>query len=107
MEMLDSLITLQFFPLAELEVGKHLYWEIGGLRVHGQVFLTSWFVISILLVASFLASKNVQKVPSGIQNLMEYVLEFLRDLTKKSDRGKRVSSLGSLCRYFILIYLCV
>ncbi len=82
MEILNSLTTFSFFPLAELEVGKHLYWEIGGFRVHGQVFLTSWFVIAILLIASFLASKNIQRVPSGIQNLMEYTLEFLRDLTK-------------------------
>ncbi|MEB3177002.1 MAG: F0F1 ATP synthase subunit A, partial [Synechococcus sp.] len=26
-------------PLAELEVGKHLYWQIGNLNIHGQVFL--------------------------------------------------------------------
>ena len=82
MDMLDSLTTLQLFPLAELEVGKHLYWEIGNFRVHGQVFLTSWFVIAILLIASILASKNIQRVPTGAQNLMEYVLEFLRDLAK-------------------------
>ncbi|MEM9768346.1 MAG: F0F1 ATP synthase subunit A, partial [Cyanobacteria bacterium P01_D01_bin.71] len=34
--------------LAELEVGQHFYWEVAGLRIHGQVFLTSWFVIALL-----------------------------------------------------------
>ena len=33
------------FPLAELEVGRHLYWHLGNLKLHGQVFITSWFVI--------------------------------------------------------------
>ncbi|AFZ18985.1 F0F1-type ATP synthase, alpha subunit [Allocoleopsis franciscana PCC 7113] len=82
MEMLDGLSVLNSFPLAELEVGKHLYWHIGNLKVHGQVFITSWVVIAILITASIAASRNIQRIPSGIQNFMEYALEFLRDLAK-------------------------
>ncbi|MBF2022483.1 MAG: F0F1 ATP synthase subunit A [Hydrococcus sp. C42_A2020_068] len=82
MTMLDGLSVLNSLPLAALEVGKHFYWEIGNLKVHGQVFLTSWFVIALLIIASLAATRNVQRIPSGIQNLMEYVLEFLRDLAK-------------------------
>ncbi len=37
------------FPLAELAVGQHLYWQIGNLRIHGQVFMTSWLLIGALL----------------------------------------------------------
>nr|WP_322663285.1 F0F1 ATP synthase subunit A [Dendronalium sp. ChiSLP03b]MDZ8207565.1 F0F1 ATP synthase subunit A [Dendronalium sp. ChiSLP03b] len=70
------------FPLAELEVGHHFYWQLGNLKIHGQVFLTSWFVISILVIASIAATRNAQRIPSGIQNLMEYALEFIRDLAK-------------------------
>ncbi|HIK45830.1 MAG TPA: F0F1 ATP synthase subunit A, partial [Leptolyngbyaceae cyanobacterium M65_K2018_010] len=68
--------------LAELEVGQHLYWQIGNLKLHGQVFLTSWFVIGLLVLMSFLATRNIQRIPSGLQNLMEYALEFIRDLAK-------------------------
>ena len=75
--MLDSLTALNPFLVAELEVGSHLYWEIGGLQVHGQVLLSTWLVIAILLTLSFLASRNVQMVPSGMQNLMEYMLIVL------------------------------
>lgn len=70
------------FTLASLEVGHHFYWQLGPLKVHGQVFLTSWFVIGILVVASLAATRNIQKIPSGIQNFMEYALEFIRDLAK-------------------------
>jgi F-type H+-transporting ATPase subunit a len=80
--MLAGLSILPSLPLASLEVGQHWYWGIGNLKVHGQVFLTSWFVIALLVLASLAATKNIQRIPSGIQNFMEYVLEFLRDLTK-------------------------
>ncbi|NET34532.1 MAG: F0F1 ATP synthase subunit A [Cyanothece sp. SIO1E1] len=80
--MLTFLDTINTFPLAELEVGKHFYWELGSLKLHGQVFLTSWFVIGLLLIASIAATRNIQRVPSGFQNFMEYALEFVRDLTK-------------------------
>ncbi|WP_013325419.1 F0F1 ATP synthase subunit A [Gloeothece verrucosa] len=82
MEMLNDLSVLNSFTLASLEVGKHWYWHIGNLKIHGQVFLTSWFVIGLLLIASVAASSSIKRIPSGIQNLMEYVLEFLRDLAK-------------------------
>ncbi|MEM8806403.1 MAG: F0F1 ATP synthase subunit A [Cyanobacteria bacterium P01_G01_bin.38] len=77
-----SLLHLDVLPLAALEVGHHFYWHLGGLSLHGQVFLTSWFVIALLLLASVLATRNIQRVPQGAQNLMEYVFEFVRDIAK-------------------------
>jgi F-type H+-transporting ATPase subunit a len=82
MEILEGLNTLTSFPLAKLEVGQHLYWKIGNIEVHGQVLLTSWFVIGLLMIASILATRNIQRVPRGFQNFMEYALEFLRNLAK-------------------------
>jgi F-type H+-transporting ATPase subunit a len=82
MAMLDVLNTFNRFPLAELEVGQQLYWQLGNLKVHGQVFLTSWFVIAVLVIAALLGSSKIQRIPSGMQNLMEYALEFIRDLAK-------------------------
>lgn len=82
MQMLSFLDSFTVFPLAELEVGKHFYWEIGSLKLHGQVFITSWIVIAILLIASILATRNIQRVPQGIQNVMEFALEFVRDIAK-------------------------
>ncbi|WP_416676749.1 F0F1 ATP synthase subunit A [Egbenema bharatensis] len=79
--MLNVLNVPHLF-LAELEVGKQFYWHVGNLELHGQVFLTSWFVIGLLVVASILATRNIQMVPAGFQNLMEYALEFVRDLAK-------------------------
>ena len=92
--------------LAELEIGKHLYWEIGNLKLHGQVFLTSWFVIALLIVVAFLSSRNLQRIPSGLQNLMEYALEFIRDLARtqigEKDYRPWVPFVGTL---FLFIFV--
>lgn len=80
--MLSVLNAWNSLPIASLEVGHHFYWHIGNLKVHGQVFLTSWFVIALLVIASLAATRNIQKIPNGIQNFMEYALEFIRDLAR-------------------------
>jgi F-type H+-transporting ATPase subunit a len=80
--LLNSFELQNLLPSAKLEVGHHLYWQLGSLKIHGQVFITSWIVIGLLLIASIAATRNVQRIPNGIQNLMEYALEFVRDLTK-------------------------
>jgi len=104
--MLSVLNAFNAFPLAELEVGHHFLWQLGSLKIHGQVFLTSWFVIAILVIASLAATKNVQKIPSGIQNFMEYALEFILDIAKNQIGEKEyrpwVPFIGTL---FLFIFV--
>jgi F-type H+-transporting ATPase subunit a len=92
--------------LASLEVGHHFYWHIGNLKVHGQVFMTSWIVIGLLIIASLLATRNIQRVPSGMQNFMEYALEFVRDIAKNQIGEKEyrpwVPFIGTL---FLFIFV--
>jgi F-type H+-transporting ATPase subunit a len=104
--MLNSIPVLLSPILAELEVGKHLYWELGGMRLHGQVFITSWLVMGALIVVSLFATRKVERIPSGIQNLMEYALEFIRDLAKNQIGEKEyrpwVPYIGTL---FLFIFV--
>ncbi|HEY9814005.1 MAG TPA: F0F1 ATP synthase subunit A [Candidatus Sericytochromatia bacterium] len=104
--MIGFLDVFSSLSLAKLEVGHHLYWQIGNLKIHGQVFLTSWFVIGLLLVASLAATRNIQRIPQGIQNLMEYALEFIRDLARNQLGEKEyrpwVPFIGTL---FLFIFL--
>ncbi len=104
--MLDGLNITNPLPLAALEVGRHLYWRLGNLQIHGQVFLTSWFVIGLLSIAAVAATRNVQRIPRGIQNLMEYALEYIRNLTKDQIGEKEyrpwVPFIGTL---FLFIFL--
>lgn len=69
--------------LSEVSVGQHFYWQIGGYPVHGQVLITSWLVLASIVVLSLLANLKLEaSVPTGLQNLTEYITEFIRDLAK-------------------------
>lgn len=106
MAMLTNLNLVNFLHIAKLEVGEHFYWDIAGLRVHGQVFMTSWFVIGLIVLASILGSNSIKRIPSGFQNLMEYALEFIRDLAKNQIGEKEyrpwVPFIGTL---FLFIFV--
>nr|YP_009105917.1 CF0 subunit IV of ATP synthase [Microthamnion kuetzingianum]AIT94667.1 CF0 subunit IV of ATP synthase [Microthamnion kuetzingianum] len=70
------------FDISEVSVGQHLYWQLGDYQVHGQVLLTSWLVFTIIISLSFLANRDLKDIPEGLQNLTEYITEFIRDLAK-------------------------
>jgi len=78
--------TLNFLAntllLSGVEIGTHFYWEIGDFSLHGQVFLVSWFVIILLLGASFLGTQSISQIPESWQNFMETVVEFTSDIAK-------------------------
>lgn len=77
------MIFNEIINLSSVEVGQHLYWTIGSFEVHAQVLITSWFVIGLVLVLTYLGTRNLQPIPetSG-QNLVEYILDYVRDLAK-------------------------
>nr|QWW93014.1 ATP synthase CF0 subunit IV [Cyathodium smaragdinum] len=68
-----------FYEISNVEVGQHFYWQFNDFQVHAQVLITSWIVIAILLTSAILATQNLQTIPRGGQNFVEYVLEFIRD----------------------------
>jgi F-type H+-transporting ATPase subunit a len=70
------------FQLASVEVGQHWYWQIGQFQVHAQVLITSWVVALILLGLAVWGTRNLKAVPQGGQGLLEYVLAFIRELTR-------------------------
>ena len=78
--------TLNFLAntllLSGVEIGTHFYWEIGDFSLNGQVFLVSWFVIMLLLGASFLGTQSISQIPESWQNFMETVVEFTSDIAK-------------------------
>ena len=49
---------------------------IGPVPVTNSIF-SAWVVMAVLLIVSLLATRRMSVVPSGLQNLMEYVVELL------------------------------
>ena len=70
------------FDLAEVSIGEHFYWSVGGYSVHGQVLMTTAVVLTIIAVIFFLGNSNLKTIPEGVQNFTEYITEFIRDLAK-------------------------
>ncbi|MDX2270749.1 MAG: F0F1 ATP synthase subunit A [Cyanobacteriota bacterium] len=77
-----SFLTSSSPFFAELAVGHHLYWHIGKLTVHGQVLITSWIAIGLILLMVITGTRQLQRVPSGMQNFVEYALEFVQGIAK-------------------------
>ena len=92
--------------LAEVSVGKHFIWKLGEFELHGQVLLTTWVVIFILLTLSLVGNRNLKPIPDGLQNFNEFVTEFIRDLAKTQighhDYLKWVPFIGTL---FLFIFV--
>src|SRR3569833_2488837 len=116
-------ILTPWCELSEVSVGQHLYWQIGEYQVHGQVLLTSWFVLGTVLIFGLVAffflfvlgtvlifglvaNTNLKPIPAGPQNFSELVTEFIRDLAKtqvgEEDYLKWVPFLGTI---FIFIFV--
>ena len=94
-----------FYSIAGVEVGQHFYWEVLGLKIHGQVLITSWFVIIVLFLLTFLGTKKLETVPSFSQNLVESILEFITELARNQiGEGYRpwLAFIGSL---FLFIFV--
>ena len=101
-----SINTLNgLYDISGVEVGQHFYWQIGGFQVHAQVLITSWVVIAILLVSAIIAVRNPQTIPTDGQNFFEYVLEFIRDVSKTQigeEYGPWVPFIGTM---FLFIFV--
>lgn len=95
------------YQVSGVEVGQHFYWQIGTLEIHAQVLITSWIVIAILLIFAFLGTRKLETIPTGGQNFVEYVLEFIRDLTRtqigEEEYRPWIPFIGTL---FLFIFVC-
>lgn len=99
-------MATNWFYLAEVSVGRHWFWFFGSYSVHGQVLITSWIVLVIIGIISLYGNKNLNFIPEGLQNITEYITEFIRDLAKtqigEEEYLKWVPFLGTIF-LFILV----
>jgi F-type H+-transporting ATPase subunit a len=101
--MLNEIILNSVFDVAEVSVGQHYYWEIGGYSVHGQVLMTTWFVFAIIAIIAFAGNSNLKSIPEGLQNLTEYITEFIRDLAK-TQIGEEEYEMGTVLELFSYLF---
>lgn len=98
---LNSLIFL-----SDIEVGKHLYWEVNDITFHGQVIIVSSFVILLTLLFSFLGTSNKNMIPTGWQNFMESVVEFVKEIAQNQLGKEYRPWLPFIGTLFLFVFGC-
>jgi len=89
---------------AAADHGLHPVFSPFGIDVMAQIF-TMWFVMAFIILLSVLATRNIQKYPSGVQNVMEFFVETLTNLFDgiMGGKGKSKKYLPFLGSMFLLI----
>jgi F-type H+-transporting ATPase subunit a len=102
------LLMIHFFHfnLAELSVGQHWYWNVFGYQFHGQVLITTWFVLAVIRIFSLIATRDLQEIPNNFQNLAEDILEFIQDIAKTQiGEHEYISWVPFLGTIFLFIFV--
>lgn len=80
------------------------WFSIGPVPVHHLVF-TEWIIVALIGLIAFLATRNMQMVPRGLQNVWEWTITFCYDfftqLMDKESVAKKWAPL--LTAYFLFI----
>jgi len=69
------------FLLSKIEVGSHFYVNFGeNLHLHGETVFVSSLVVLAMTVFLVLGTSNLQKVPGGLQNIVEVIYELVKSV---------------------------
>lgn len=83
-----------------------LQWLEQQLHTHvGEHVTYTWFVMLVLIVLAFLASRSLKMVPSGLQNFMEAVITGVENLVEETmgHKGMAYFPLIATFALFILV----
>jgi F-type H+-transporting ATPase subunit a len=83
-----------------------LQWLEQQLHLHlGEHVTYTWFVMLVLVVLAFLASRGLKTVPSGLQNFMEVVISGIENLIDETmgHKGRAYFPLIATFALFILV----
>ncbi|MDX9708772.1 MAG: F0F1 ATP synthase subunit A [Trichloromonas sp.] len=83
-----------------------LQWLEQQLHTHvGEHVTYTWFVMLVLIVLAFLASRAVKMIPGGLQNFMEVVVSGIENLIEETmgPKGKAYFPLLATFALFILV----
>lgn len=71
--------------------GPSVVFEIFGIPIN-ETILNTWIIMGIIIVVAYLISRNFEKMPSGVQNIAEAIVEGVNDFT--------TSTMGENNRWF-------
>lgn len=65
--------------------------EIFGFTIHMQTMYMSWLTMAIVIAVMYFATRKLTYLPSGFQNVVETLIEFLNDMMQANlgDKGRK------------------
>jgi len=93
-------IELPHISLAAEEVGR-----VGPLKITNTL-IASWVSMLVLIVVSLLATRRMQMVPRGLQNVIEYVIEMLyKQVEGTMGAGRAALVFPTIATLFLFIII--
>lgn len=80
---------------------------IGGVPIT-ETITTTWIIMAVLIIASIILTKNLNKIPKGAQNIIEMLVSFIYKLTEETMGKDKVSFapyIGTLMCYLAIANL--
>jgi len=90
----------------EVSVSAEKIFSVFGIPV-SNTMLTAWVVVLLLSISSYFATRNMQKIPRGMQNFFEWVVESLFGLVESfmGDRKQTLKIFPLAATFFFFILL--
>mgnify|MGYP003292837181 FL=1 len=79
--------------------------NIGPLEVTSEI-TTMWGVMILILLVSFIGTRNMQRIPSGLQNVLEMGIEMYENFWTDILGKKRTRELMPFLATFFILILC-
>ncbi len=89
--------------MEHISIEGTVLFSIGPLPVTNSIF-SAWITMAVLVGASILATRRMKLVPTGFQNLVEYIIELLLGVceTTAGRRGRQFLPVVATAFLFIL-----
>lgn len=83
-------------------MGEHWVGYIGCLHVHWDTLLTMWFAMFVVIILSFMITRNLQIKPGKAQTVAESILKFFTgNLEEVKDGEKHIPIVASLFLFIL------
>lgn len=89
----------------EHEIGVHKVAQLAGLTFNMDTLYMTWLTMAIVILLAVLATRRVNLIPGGWQNILEMAIEWLLEQmdTAMGPNGRRLAPLIITLFLFILI----
>ncbi len=83
-------------------MGEHWAGYIGNLHVHWDTLITMWFAMAVVILISFLLTRNLSVIPSKAQAVGESIVKFfLGNLSEVKNGEKHIPIVASLFLFIL------